>query len=147
MPNHLHAIIRNIGVDLVGADPCVCPDDHRGGPATEKKIPGKRMVDKHEAGEHTGSPLHRVIQWFKTMTTNEYIRGVRQYGWTAFLGKLWQRNYYEHIVRSENEMNRTREYILNNPAQWVTDRENPFEKTNEILEEKERHIEKKRFST
>jgi REP element-mobilizing transposase RayT len=37
----------------------------------------------------------------------------------------WQRNYYEHIVRSENELARIREYIANNPAQWVLDRENP----------------------
>ena len=126
MPNHFHAIIQNIGVDPVGADLCVCPDDRRGGPMTEKKIPGNRMMDKHTAGEHAGSPLHRVIQWFKTMTTNEYIRGVKQYGWPSFPWKLWQRNYYEHIIRNKNEMIRIREYILNNPAQRATDRENPF---------------------
>jgi len=79
-------------------------------------------------GEHTGSPLHRVIQWFKTMTTNEYIRGVKQHAWAPFPGKLWQRNYYEHIIRNENEMALIREYIMNNPAQWATDRENPFVK-------------------
>ncbi len=56
------------------------------------------------SGEHTGSPLHQVIQWFKTMTTNEYIRGVKQRGWAPFPGKLWQRNYYEHIVRNEKEL-------------------------------------------
>ena len=98
-------------MDPVGADLCVCPDDCRHG---------------RTAGEHTGSPLHRVIQWFKTMTTNEYICGVKQHGWTPFPGKLWQRNYYEHIVRNENEMARIREYIMNNPAQWAADKENPF---------------------
>jgi len=108
MPNHFHAIIQNIGP--VGADLCVCPDDHRHG---------------RTSGEHTGSPLHRVIQWFKTMTTNEYIRGVKQYGWAPFPGRLWQRNYYEHIVRNENEMSRMRKYIRNNPAQWATDKDNP----------------------
>jgi hypothetical protein len=113
-------------------DLCVCPGDSRGGPATEKIIPGKRMVDKHATGEHTGSPLHRVIQWFKTMTTNEYIRGVKQNGWPSFPGKLWQRNYYEHIIRNENEMARIREYITNNPAQWALDRENPSVKINHI---------------
>jgi REP element-mobilizing transposase RayT len=97
----------------------------------QKIIPEKRMVDKHATSEHTGSPLQRVIQWFKTMTTNEYIRGVKQNGWLPFLGKLWQRNYYEHIIRNENEMARIREYILNNPAQWTTDRENPFVKMNQ----------------
>ncbi len=110
MPNHSHAIITNVGKDPVGADLRVCPDGHRHG---------------HTTGEHTGSPLHQVIQWFKTMTTNEYIRGVKQYGWTPFPGRLWQRNYYEHIVRNEYEMSRIREYIRNNPAQWATDKDNP----------------------
>ena len=39
--------------------------------------------------------------------------------------KLWQRNYYEHIIRDENELNRIREYIIRNPSQWDSDRENP----------------------
>ena len=38
---------------------------------------------------------------------------------------VWQRNYYEHIVRSEDELNRIREYIAINPAKWAADRENP----------------------
>ena len=39
--------------------------------------------------------------------------------------KLCQRNYYEHIIRSDNEMNRIRRYISQNPAKWKFDRENP----------------------
>jgi putative transposase len=38
---------------------------------------------------------------------------------------VWQRNYYEHIIRDEESLNRIREYILNNPSRWTTDRENP----------------------
>jgi len=86
----------NIGKTPVGADLCVCPNGNRQG---------------RTSGEHTGSPLHQVIQWFKTMTTNEYIRGVKQQGWVPFPGKLWQRNYYEHIMRNEKELTRVREYI------------------------------------
>lgn len=106
MPNHIHFIIHNVGI--VGADPCVCPN---------------------KKGEHTGrgepvcSPLQNVIQWFKTMTTNEYIRHVKHDGWKPFNGKLWQRNYYEHIIRNEIELNRIREYILNNPLKWESDEE------------------------
>ena len=59
------------------------------------------------------------------MTTNEYIRGVKQHDWPQFPGKLWQHNYYEHIVRNEDELDRIREYIQNNPAQWDTDKDNP----------------------
>jgi REP element-mobilizing transposase RayT len=59
------------------------------------------------------------------MTTNEYIRGVKTLGWPPFNGRLWQRNYYEHIIRDENSLNRIRRYIADNPARWTFDRENP----------------------
>jgi len=59
------------------------------------------------------------------MTTNEYIRGVKKSGWLAFRGRLWQRNYYEHIIRSEESLNRLRRYIAENPLRWHLDRENP----------------------
>jgi hypothetical protein len=42
-------------------------------------------------------------------------------------GKLiWQRNYYEHVIRTDDELNKTREYIINNPMQWELDQENPL---------------------
>lgn len=52
-----------------------------------------------------------------TKRTNE-IRGTRGIS-------VWQRNYYEHIVRAEPELNRIRQYIVDNPAKWELDRENP----------------------
>ena len=113
MPNHFHCIIHNIGIIIVGADLRVCPDNtgqsHRIAPTNEKM------------GEHTGSALHRVVQWFKTMTTNEYIRYIKQNGWKPFNGKLWQRNYYEHVIRNDAELNGIREYIINNPFTWHED--------------------------
>ncbi len=60
------------------------------------------------------------------MTTNEYIRGVKTLGWLPFPGKLWQRNYYEHIIRNEPSLHRIRQYIANNPLQWALDDENPM---------------------
>jgi REP element-mobilizing transposase RayT len=89
MPNHFHAIIVNTGTPAaVGADLRVCPD---------MRCPDMRCPDTW--GEHAGSPLHAVVQWFKTMTTNEYIRGVKTLGWQPFNKRVWQRNYYEHIIR------------------------------------------------
>lgn len=41
------------------------------------------------------------VQWFKTMITNEYIRGVKNEKWRQFEGKLWQRNYFQCIIRDE----------------------------------------------
>jgi len=75
-------------------------------------------------GEHIGSPLHCIVQWFKTMTTNEYIRGVKKNDWPPFPGKLWQRNYYEHIIRNETELFITQKYIVNNPIKWPLNRNN-----------------------
>jgi REP element-mobilizing transposase RayT len=39
--------------------------------------------------------------------------------------KLWQRGYYEHIIRNERALQNLREYILNNPVKWEVDRDNP----------------------
>lgn len=66
-----------------------------------------------------------IVDWFKTMTTNEYIRGVKGRGWPPFARRLWQRNYYEHIIRNQDELRRIRRYIADNPLQWALDRENP----------------------
>jgi putative transposase len=121
MPNHCHGII-SVRADLcVGADLRVCPDKNSG--------------EQLGMGEHTGSPLQSIradrcvcpsistmVQWFKTMTTNEYIRNVKQNHWKPFDGKLWQRNYYEQIVRDETSLQRIREYIINNPCQWQQDK-------------------------
>jgi putative transposase len=68
--------------------------------------------------------LGDIIGGFKSITTDKYILGVNNNGWTPFNGKLWQRNYYEHIIRNEIELNRIREYIQNNPLNWGQDAEN-----------------------
>jgi len=69
------------------------------------------------------------MDWFKTMTTNAYIRGVKTSGWPPFDRRVWQRNYYEHIIRSEAELDRIRAYIANNPLKWALDMENPRTQT------------------
>jgi putative transposase len=103
MPNHFHFIIF-LNTQFVGTDPCVCPEYY-----------GKKEEDKH-----MGLSLPGVIQWFKTMTTNEYIRGVKEDKWMPFNKKVWQHNYYEHIIRNEMELCRIREFISNNPSRWFT---------------------------
>ncbi len=65
-----------------------------------------------------------IMDWFKTMTTNAYIRGVKELNWPPFPGRLWHRNYFERIIRDERELNNIREYIINNPARWEEDPEN-----------------------
>ncbi|MYC20256.1 MAG: transposase [Caldilineaceae bacterium SB0662_bin_25] len=65
--------------------------------------------------------LGDVVREFKSLTTVEYGKGVRGLGWE----RLWQRNYYERVIRNESELRAVREYIVNNPRNWELDRENP----------------------
>ena len=65
--------------------------------------------------------LPEIIRAFKTFSARR-INDMRRTPGES----VWQRNYYEHIVRGENELNRIREYIANNPLQWEIDRENPL---------------------
>lgn len=80
------------------------------------------LDENTDLGEHSGSPLSAVVQWFKTMSTNEYIRGVKQLGWPPFDRRLWQRNYYERIIRNQLAYNNISNYIINNPARWDEDK-------------------------
>ena len=60
--------------------------------------------------------LSEIMKWFKTMTTNEYIRGVRDRVYEPFEKKLWQRSFYDHIIRNDEDLKEKREYVMNNPA-------------------------------
>lgn len=102
MPNRIHGIIWLVGVPLVGA-----LDDGIG--ATTKVVP----------------TLGRVVGTFKSITKDKYIDGVKRYGSTPFWGKVWQRNYYEHVIRNESTLNAVRDYIEANLWQWPNDPENP----------------------
>lgn len=114
MPNHFHCIIENNG---------------KGNPNIKEKSGttwkmGEIEKGEHvtEKGEHVGSPVRNVVQWFKTMSTNEYIRGVKTFGWKRFEGKLWHINYWEHVIRDQNSFDFISSYILENPKNWNTDK-------------------------
>jgi REP element-mobilizing transposase RayT len=126
MPNHLHVVI------VIG------DDDGRGEALPEGDFKGKQVamarIDfKNESACGNASPLRSsehphgvergslgaVIGNFKSVVTRRinkirHVRGV----------SIWQRNYYEHIVRDERDGQCIREYIAANPAQWEMDREN-----------------------
>ena len=74
------------------------------------------------SGGHTGPPLPEIVGWFKTMTTNEYIKGVKDGVYEPFEKRIWQRGYYDHIIRSEDEYLRVWQYIDENPAKWTEDK-------------------------
>ena len=129
MPNHIHGII----IIVVGATPCGCPVSTRGCPvSTPRACPDngqpRGVVPTEPAGNTETLSLGDMVHRFKTMTTKRYADGVKQNGWAPFPGRLWQRNYWEHIVRNEMELNRIREYIHTNPTQWKFDRLNLAER-------------------
>jgi len=77
------------------------------------------------AGIKPAPTVGDIIGAFKSLTTHEYIIGVKNNEWKPFDKRLWQRNYYERIIRNENELNNIRRYIQDNPKNWETDIENP----------------------
>ncbi len=109
MPNHLHGII-------LMTDKNDLNDSGRGGSRTAPTSRDSGIVPAPTKRK----PLGRLIGAFKTVSTKR-INEIR-----ATAGaQVWQRNYYEHIIRDEKELNRIREYIAANPALWANDENNP----------------------
>ncbi len=106
MPNHIHSIIFIIGGDGVKGD------------GTTHKLPLQMPRQRRQT-----MLLSKVIGYFK-MNTAKQINQILNRSDRAF----WQRSYYEHVIRNENELLKIREYIQNNPLQWELDRENPRSK-------------------
>ncbi len=107
MPNHIHGVVECVGAPLVGA-----------------------LISKHDKSwvhDDSGAPTRGaptvgdIVGAFKSLTTNAYIAGVNNQNWMAFNGRLWQRNYYEHIIRDEHAYSNIAEYIRNNPQKWLDD--------------------------
>jgi len=104
MPNHIHGIIVLSG----------------------QAIDGFRGNIRRGDGHGTIAPsLADIVQRFKSYTTAEYRHAVCHLGWPPFPGKLWQRNYYEHIIRDAASLDTIRQYIETNVLQWSMDEENP----------------------
>lgn len=109
MPNHFHGIIW-IFENNVGVDPCINPiqTSNNGAGQIRRSAP-------------TNAALFEIVQRFKSLTTNKYIKAVKNSTFPPFNKRIWQRNYYERIIRNETELNNTRQYILNNPKNWKDD--------------------------
>lgn len=65
-----------------------------------------------------GRPLPDIVGRLKSYTDRQY----RLLG-TPFGPKLWQRSYYDHVIRGEYDVQNARQYILNNPQKWIQDKE------------------------
>jgi hypothetical protein len=65
--------------------------------------------------------LPEIVRAFKTFSSRQINA---QYGMQGH--SFWQRNYYEHVIRDEEELNQVRQYIMDNPKKWLEDEENPM---------------------
>jgi REP element-mobilizing transposase RayT len=120
----------------VGAGPRACPTARHGAPRGPGETGQETEPDRawgRDPTERLGKArdgacamsLPDVVARFKSLTTTRYSDRVLRCGWPRFQGRVWQRNYYEHVVRDEDELYRIRQYIMDNPASWAYDRENP----------------------
>ena len=165
MPNHLHGIIlinpsipQSVGAGLVPAQdpdpqsvgaglvPAQDPDPQSVGaglvPAQDPdpQSVGAGLVPAQSTDSFVPAQpaLGDIIGAYKSLTTVEYTRGVKTMKWTPFRRRLWQRNYYEHVIRNDDALRHIREYIIHNPGQWDFDKENPFANKN-LLSSRKHH--------
>jgi REP element-mobilizing transposase RayT len=97
MPNHIHGIITIVGAQ--GLAP---------------------LQQDHPFLQRKPRSLSTFIWDFKSAVTKR-INDLRGTPYTS----VWQRNYYEHVIRNEDDLNEIRQYVVNNPLKWDLDRENP----------------------
>ena len=98
MPNHVHGIIGIID-DIVGT--------------------ARRAPTSERFGHPVSGSLPTIIRSFKSAVTKR-INEIRETPGAP----VWQRNYYEHIVRNEDDLNDVRQYVIYNPAMWAKDENN-----------------------
>jgi REP element-mobilizing transposase RayT len=99
MPNHIHAIL-----------------------IIEHSV-GSGFRARPEESEEPNTSLFDIVARFKSLTTNRYIYGVKNLGWPVFEQRLWQRSFYEHVIRNEREHQAISDYILSNPMNWEKDKD------------------------
>jgi REP element-mobilizing transposase RayT len=151
MPNHIHGIIWIVGATRRVAPTCgiaptddgVAPTDDGVAPTDDGVAPTDWIVGAtrrvaptygiaptdggvapttHPSGRPTLKPhsIGSILAQFKSLTTKR-INALRGTPGAA----IWQRNYYEHIIRDERSLQQIRRYILENPQRWEQDSENP----------------------
>ncbi len=116
MPNHMHGIVVIDGEEI--------------GKSRPRSVRGDvqdtgRMQDAPTSGARRGfrapsQTVGAVVRGFKGATTSQIAKILRRGDFA-----VWQRNYYDHVIRDEGDLQRIREYIENNPARWAEDVLNP----------------------
>jgi putative transposase len=108
MPNHIHAII-------------VLTDREQD--IENRKIEdgaNVKIADVDEATARVARTVGDIVGAYKSLVNNKCLAICKANN--EYLGKLWQRNYYEHIIRDEGAYRLIADYIITNPAHWQSDK-------------------------
>jgi len=132
MPNHMHGII--VLNDDVGATLAVAPNsfDSSNELVAQNEIDKSNEIDSSisfdsiGAGASPAPTVFDIVGAYKSLVANGCLK-IWKLQWTGVnpapnMGKLWQRNYYEHIIRNEESYQNISAYIINNPAKWKDDK-------------------------
>lgn len=106
MPNHIHFIIIIVGAQLIAPSGMNRPASNR----------DTINQNKHQGVINHAPTVGEIVRSFKARCTYA-INQIRN---TPGI-PVWQRNYYEHIIRNETDLEKIREYIMNNPLNWESD--------------------------
>ncbi len=121
MPNHMHGIVL---LTNVGATLAVVPNknDQSNDVGAANSGDSKNNDDMKKAGASPAPTISDIIGAYKSLVSNGCLDIYKSKNET--MGKLWQRNYWEHIIRNEREYERVSAYIVNNPIKWADDKLN-----------------------
>ena len=115
MPNHIHVIIR-----LLCRGKSHSPDIHESHSPNIHELHGGGVLNTppnlppNSPPQSPSQTIGGIVRGCKSTVT-------KQLGLLGFDGKLWQRNYYEHIIRDERSYLNISAYIINNPGNWHND--------------------------
>ena len=124
MPNHMHGIIllNNVGAGLAPAREKPENPGQWQGVESQGRPQGSPQQSPRRIGDIVGAYKSIVaIKCLEIFKSNHLETGLAP-DQIPIMGKLWQRDYYEHIIRNEKAYQNISEYIINNPSQWSTDK-------------------------
>lgn len=126
MPNHMHGIIALNDVGA-GFTPAPYNDEIYGqSPNGQPQgLPLQITDNDNRATARSAPAIGDIVGAYKSLVANECLK-IWKTKWVganpaSTMGKLWQRNYHEHIIRNEESYHIISEYIINNPLQWKED--------------------------
>jgi putative transposase len=121
MPNHFHAIIQILNMNVethCNASPSWSKVDMLGDKKETHNSAPLQQEFKNKFGSQTNN-LSSIIRGFKSATKKTVVEKLNNFYFA------WQKRYYDRIIRNDIELNKIRQYIVDNPLRWEVDKNNP----------------------